>query len=102
MTFTRTFGFWLVIAFAILNVAGGIFASLTSEPMHAFLHGAVAVGFGLWARYLRQPRAIPLSSQPEKVELLQDEAGDLQRQFDEAQALRDFDEQLLRHRPKSN
>ena len=97
MTFTRRFGFWLVLAIAILNVAAGIFASLTSEPMHAFLHGAAAVGFGLWARYLRQPRAVPQSNEPDKVALLQDDASDLQRQRD-TQALRDFDEQLLRSR----
>ena len=95
MTFTRGFGFWAVIGFAILNVAGGIFASLTSEPMHAFLHGAVAVGFGLWARYLWQKRAIPRPSEPDKVVLIQDDTSDLQRQLD-TQALRDFDEQLRR------
>jgi len=97
MTFTRRFAFWLVLAIAILNVAFGIFASLTSEPMHAFLHGAAAVGFGLWARYLRRPRAVAPTNEPDKVALLQEDASDLQRQRD-TQALLDFDEQLLRSR----
>jgi hypothetical protein len=97
MSFTRKFWFWVVVALAILNVAGGIFASLTSEPVHAFLHGAAAVGFGLWARYLRAPRATPALPEPQKVELLQDDS-DLQRRLDDAQALLDFDKQLLRSR----
>jgi hypothetical protein len=96
MPITRKFGFWVVLAIAILNVAAGIFASLTSEPMHAFLHGAAAVGFGLWARYLRQPRVIPGPREPDKVTLLQEDPSDLQRRLDETQALRDFDEQLRR------
>jgi hypothetical protein len=96
MTFTRAFGLWVVVGLAILNVAAGIFASLTSEPVHAFLHGAAAVGFGLWARYLRQQRPIPRVTEPQNVTLLQDDGSDLQRQLDETQALRDFDEQLRR------
>jgi hypothetical protein len=95
-TFTRAFGFWVVVGLAVLNVAAGIFASLTSEPVHAFLHGAAAVGFGLWARYLRRRRAVPRSIEPENIALLQDDGSDLQRQLDETQALREFDEQLRR------
>ena len=98
MRFTRAFGFWVVIAVVIINVAGGIYASLTGEGMHAFLHGAAAVGFGLWARHLRQTPVISHSHEPDKVELLQDDVSDLQRQLDEARARLEFDEQLLRPR----
>lgn len=94
-------GFWVVIAIIVINVAGGIYASLTDEPMHAFAHGALAVGFGLWARYLRTARACEVE-QPARVEMLEDDVSELQRQLMETQERLDFADQLLKQRPKSS
>ena len=45
--------FWIAIAIVVINVAGGDYAYLTNETMHGLVHGALAVGFGLWARHLK-------------------------------------------------
>ena len=94
---------WLPIALlaTVLNVAGGLYASLTNEPMHAFVHGAAAVGFGLFARYLWLNAAAPRASaihEPDKVELLQSDLSELERELHETQKRLDFADQLLRKR----
>jgi acyl-coenzyme A thioesterase PaaI-like protein len=101
MAFNRGVGFWIVVAVVVINVAGGIYASLTDEPMHAFVHGALAVGFGLWARYLRTARVREVE-RPARVEMLEDDVSELQRQLMETQERLDFADQLLKQRPKSS
>jgi hypothetical protein len=96
-------GIWLPIALlaTALNVAGGLYASLTNEPMHAFVHGAVAVGFGLFARYLwtaAPPRASAIR-EPDKVEMLQSDLSELERELHETQKRLDFADQLLKNKP---
>ena len=104
MMFKR--GLWYPIAVAALaiNVAGGIYASLTSEPIHAFVHGALAIGFGLWVWNMRQgSHASQLQSdRQDKVELLQADLSELERELQETRDRLDFADQLLKKKPPSN
>ncbi|HET9440901.1 MAG TPA: hypothetical protein VFO52_12055 [Longimicrobiales bacterium] len=92
--------FWLPVALGlvVLNLAGGIFAYLTSEPMHGFVHGAAAVGFGLWAHYLWQSPAAGERqiAQPDKVKMLEADLSELERELKETQERLDFADQLLK------
>lgn len=99
MIFKRVLWFWIAIGGVVINVAGGAYASLASEPMHAFVHGAFAVGLGLWARYLRPHSG--QGRQADKVQLLEENLSELQQQLNETQQRLDFADQLLRQRPKS-
>ena len=88
----RTFWFGLVLAAALFNIGFGIYTSLGAEPMHAFLHGALAAGFGMWAWHLR-PKPVAPQPPTARVELLEQDVSDLQRKS-AAQELSDFDKQL--------
>ncbi len=103
MTFKRTFALWFAVGVVVINLGGGIFAYLTDEPMHGFVHGALALGFGLWANHLRQtPAQRPRSVEtPDKVELLQADLSELERELRETQQRLDFADQLLRNKPPS-
>lgn len=92
--------FWIAIAIVVINVAGGIYAYMTNEPMHAFVHGALAFGFGLWARHLATgaPKARHVA-QPDKVEMLQADLSDLERELQETRERLEFTDQLLKNKP---
>lgn len=85
---------------AALNVAGGIYASLTAEPMHAFVHGAFAFGFGLWAWNLKRTPAPPATRlpEPDRADLLAENLTDLERELRDTQERLQFTEELLRNK----
>src|SRR4026208_2204163 len=91
----------VAIAVVVINAAGGIYASLTNEPMHAFVHGVFAVSFGIWAWYLKQRPAYsePQIDQQDRVELLEADRMDLETQLRETQERLEFTEQLLKNKP---
>jgi hypothetical protein len=105
MTFQRAVWLPVALAIVVINLAGGIYAYLTAEPVHGFVHGAAALGFGLWARHLwsSKPVARPLarSADQEKVELLEADLTQLERELRETQARLDFADQLLKKKPPS-
>lgn len=105
MADNRKFWFRVAIAVVVINVLGGVFAYLTNEPMHGFTHGALAIGFGLWARYLREQSDRSEEDfrveRPDKVELLEASVDDLERELHETRKRLDFADQLLAKRPKS-
>ncbi len=48
-------GVWIAIAqlLTVINVGSVYFAASVSQPWHATLHAALAVGFTVWADWLR-------------------------------------------------
>jgi hypothetical protein len=101
---SRKFLLTASIVLVAINVAGGIYAYMTNEVMHGLAHGAFAVGFGLWARYLKSTDrgAERRVEQPDRVELLQNDLSDLERELQETRARLDFADQLLKKKPPSN
>ncbi|MGQ0561841.1 MAG: hypothetical protein ACT443_08215 [Gemmatimonadota bacterium] len=89
--------FPVAIAWAVLNVGGAGYAAYLAEPVHAGVHGAVAIAFGIVAYWLRRPSAGRVRDT--RVAVLEDEVSDLQRQLDQAREERDFAERLLERRP---
>jgi hypothetical protein len=104
MIFKRGAWYPISIAVIVINVAGGIYASLTSEPVHAFLHGAFAVVFGFWAWHLRQQseHSEKQVGGQDKVQLLEANLSQLERELRETQDRLDFADQLLKKRPPSS
>lgn len=99
MRLGRAFWFPVAVGLAVINAAGAVYALYMSEPVHAFAHGALVAGFLLWARYLRSTSPRP-ERQAEKVEMLEANLSDLERQLSETQQRLDFADQLLKQRPK--
>lgn len=102
MEFRRGPWYPIAILVVVINTAGGFYAYLTGEPFHAFAHGVAAVGFGLWARYLKQTsaqreRAV---AAPDKVEMLEANLSELERELWETQKRLDFADQLLKNKPR--
>lgn len=104
MEFKRGPWYPISIGVVVINVAGGVYASLSSEPMHAFIHGAFAVGFGLWAWHLRQSseRSDRQIEHQDKVQLLEADLSELERELRETQERLDFADQLLKKKPPSS
>lgn len=102
MTLKRAL-FAFAVAAVVLNVAGGVYAYLTSETMHGLVHGALAVGFGLWARHLwisPEPRERYVE-QPDKIQMLEADMSELERELRETRERLDFADQLLNKKPPS-
>jgi len=83
------------------NLASIWFAAQQAEPWHATIHGALALGFGLWAQNrirLEETRwrtgALETGSDGETA-VLRDEVGDVRRELSEMQERLDFAERLL-------
>jgi hypothetical protein len=98
MTLKRVL-FPVAIAWAVVNVAGLVWAAVSGEPMHATIHAALAVAFGYGAVRLRHTpeRREDVS----RIEVLEDEISKLQRELTEKQEGLDFAEQLLAKRPET-
>lgn len=92
----RSFWFWAAYAAAAANAAFGIYAAVIREPMHAFIHGAIAVTFGVIGVTLKRRRSV--RHVREDQVLLEESVTDLERQLAETQARLDFADQLLRQR----
>ena len=101
---SRKFLFRAAVVLVGINVAGGIYAYMTNEVMHGLVHGAFAVGFALWARYLKSTavQSERRVEQPDRVELLQNDLSDLERELQETRARLDFADQLLKKKPPTN
>lgn len=104
MIFKRSIWLPIAVVAVVINVAGGIYAYLTSEPMHGFAHGALAVGFGLWARHLwlSPTPGVQRVERPDRVELLEADLSELERELRETQERLDFADQLLKKKPPAS
>lgn len=104
MPFKRTVWFWIAVGAVVFNAGFGIYASVVEEPMHAFVHGAIALSFGLLALHLRSA-AVPSERQverPDQVELLEADLSELERELRETQDRLKFADQLLQNKPPSS
>lgn len=95
MTFRRG-QYVIAIALGVINLGGAIYAFLTGEPMHAFVHGTFLVGSAVWLRYLNDHRETTKRIDNDEVQMLQGDISDLQRELHETQQRLDFADQLLR------
>lgn len=93
MTFKPKIWYPIAAVLCVVNVAAVWFAAAPAEPMHATLHAAFAVGFGLWAQRLRQRRQE--GELQAGLEPLEFEVGQLRQELGEAQERIDFTERML-------
>ena len=104
MSFKRALWYPVVIVVAGLNVAGAVWAYVMDEPVHAFVHTAIVVTFGMAALYLRQrreqaPRAV---AQQDKVEMLQANLSEHESELQQTLERLEFADQLLKNKPPQN
>jgi hypothetical protein len=93
MTFKPAVWYPIATVLSVVNVAAVWFAATAAEPLHATVHAALALGFGLWAQRLRPARrGGDIQTQLEPLEL---EVGDLRRELMETQERLDFAERVL-------
>ncbi len=101
MIFKRAFWFAASLGATVLNIAAGIYALVRTEPMHAFMHGAAAFGFGLLAIYLRPRGAAAQSRVPaaDRTQQLEASLSELEDELRETRARLEFTDQLLKNKP---
>jgi hypothetical protein len=93
MTFKPAIWYPIAVVLSVANLVAVWFAAQPGEPWHATIHAGLAVGFGLWARRLRQaPRGGELPAGFEALEL---EVSALRQELSEAQERLDFAERML-------
>jgi hypothetical protein len=100
---------WFPVAAGLsaINFVAAGFAMQPGEPLHAAVHAALAVAFGVWAQRLRQaPAGGELRSRVEALEAgadglsaLDAEMGRLRQELGEAQERLDFVERMLARGP---
>jgi hypothetical protein len=100
MTFKPGIWYPIAVALSVINVAGAALAARSAEPLHATIHVALALAFGLWAGRLR-PGPGGGSEFPARLEALEAEVDKLGRELSEAQERLDFAERVLAQRPES-
>src|SRR5688500_9291182 len=98
MARSRRFWFKFAAIAAVANEGFGLYASVVEEPVHAFVHGALAVIFGVWASFMRHERVVEDTVEVKKVTMLEDNLSELERQLHETQQRIDFADQLLKKR----
>jgi hypothetical protein len=99
MTFKPAIWYPIAVVLSVVNLAGVGFAASKAEPLHAAVHAALALAFGLWAQHLRQGRG-GSEFQP-RLEALEVEVGTLRQELSETQERLDFAERLLAQGPEA-
>lgn len=93
MTFKPATWYPIALVLCAVNLGAVWFAAGPGEPMHATLHAALALAFGLWAQRLGQRRRVgELPTQREPLEL---EVNQLRQELGEMQERLDFAERVL-------
>jgi nitrogen fixation/metabolism regulation signal transduction histidine kinase len=93
MTFNPRTWFPIAVVLSAVNVIAVWFAAVPAEPLHATIHAALAVAFGLWAQRLRRGSA---GGEVETgLDALQLEVNALRQELGEAQERIDFAERVL-------
>jgi hypothetical protein len=101
MRFKPALWFPIAVILAAVNLVYVPFVS--GDPWHAFAHGALGVGFALWAQRLKQRRDAERGEQRgaveagsgERVDVLEDEMTKLRQELSDAQERLDFTERML-------
>lgn len=98
MTFKPALWYPIAALLSAVNVAAVWFAAAPTGPWHAMTHAALAVGFGLWARRLRQDlHGGELQAGLEALEL---EMSSLRQALSETEERLDFAERMLAQGPE--
>lgn len=99
MTVKATIWYPIALVLTVINVAGVGYAVRPLEPLHAAIHAALALAFGLWARRLRTgPRG---REDDTRLEAFDAELANLRQELSETQERLDFAERLLAQRPET-
>lgn len=104
MRFKPSIWFPISAVLSVINV--GAIAFAMGEPWHAMAHGALAVGFGVWAQRLKQRRDAgegqqaveALPPETERMEMLEGELSRMRQELADAQERLDFTERMLAQR----
>jgi len=98
MTFKSPIWYPIAIGLSVLNLVAAGFAGGQGEPLHASIHVALGLAFGLWAQRLRlTPRGGELEA---GLEALEFEVSKMRQELSEAQERLDFAERLLAQPPE--
>lgn len=104
MTFKPRIWFPIAAVLSVLNVASVWIAAAPGEPLHATIHAALGVGFGLWAYKLflrKRGRLLDSATEQlaapvqEQIESFDAEMGLLRQELAETQERLDFAERML-------
>ncbi len=105
MTFKPAIWFPIAIVLSAINLAGVGYAAGEAEPLHAAIHAALALAFGLWAQRLRQHPGISESQAGlealDGLQALEAEVTKLREEVSETQERLDFAERVLAQRPEA-
>jgi hypothetical protein len=93
MTFKPAIWHPIALVLTALNIAGVGAAAGAAEPWHAGIHAVLGLAFWSWAQRLRQPTGA--AADPERLETLELEVGQIRRELGEAQERLDFTERML-------
>jgi hypothetical protein len=98
MTFKPAIWYPIAVVLSVVNLFAAGLAARDAEPMHAGLHVALALAFGLWARRLGQRRGGNLQAPLEVLDALEGLEADvskLRQELGEVQERLDFAERML-------
>jgi len=103
MTFKPAVWKPVAIVVSAVNLVGVGLAAGAAEPWHAGIHAALALGFGLWAQRLRQPRGDigDAGDRDARLEALEAEMGSIRGELTETQERLDFAERMLAQQPET-
>ena len=102
MLFSRSTWLRITSAAAALNVAAGAVAYVGTEHVHAYIHGGVALIFGIWALKIRGDSDEETDSRldnPDRVEMLEANLSELETELLETRKRLEFADQLLKNKP---
>ncbi len=99
MTFKPAIWYPIAVVLSVINLLGAWFAAGQAEPLHATIHAALALAFGLWAQRLR--RGPGGSDVQARLEALEAEVSKQQQELSETHERLDFVERLLAQQPET-
>ena len=105
MTFKPAIWYPIAVVLSVINLGGAAFAARAAEPLHATIHAALALAFGLWAQRLRRGpggsdlqarlEALESGESSEEVQALRNDLDTVRRELSELNERVDFAERLL-------
>jgi septal ring factor EnvC (AmiA/AmiB activator) len=99
MTFKPAIWTPIAAVLSVLNVGAIWFAAGATQPLHATVHGGLAVAFAVWAQRLRLRQSSAKTQQLDTpIEELSFEVSKLREELSEAQERLDFTERMLAQR----